>query len=98
MLAITVRFRVRTGFERPFLDRVREQARASLHAEPACRQFDVCCSSSDPADVFLYELYDTAADFAAHLETPHFAAFDAETRAWVDEKTVHRWDRLEAAR
>lgn len=98
MLAITVRFRIKAGFEQQFLERVREQARASLEAEPACRQFDVCRSPEDVGDVFLYEVYATSADFASHLETPHFLAFDAETRTWVDEKIVQRWELVSPSR
>ena len=94
MLAIIVRVRVKPGDEERFLARVREQAQASLADEPACRRFDVCRDPADAGEVFLYELYETEADFAAHLRSAHFLAFDADTRAWVDQKDVKRLVRL----
>jgi quinol monooxygenase YgiN len=97
MLAVTVRFTVKPGCEERFLARVRVQARASLDAEPDCRQFDVCRDVSDARRVFLYEVYTSAAAFAAHLASAHFLAFDADTRAWTDEKVIERWERVEGA-
>jgi (4S)-4-hydroxy-5-phosphonooxypentane-2,3-dione isomerase len=98
MFVITVRFAVKAGFEQPFLQRVSEQARDSLDRETGCRQFDVCRSETDPRRVFLYEVYDDAAAFAGHLQSPHFLAFDVETRSWVDEKVAEPWTRVEAPR
>lgn len=95
MLAITVRFRIKPGFERQFLERVCVQARTSLDAEPECRQFDVCRNAQNPSEVFLYEIYSTEADFDVHLRSAHFLAFDAATRAWIDRKDVERWERIE---
>jgi quinol monooxygenase YgiN len=96
MFVITVRFAIKPGFEEPFLERVTVQARASLDAEADCRQFDVCRDREDPGKVFLYEVYAAEAAFNAHLQTPHFLAFDDGTRGWVDEKAVERWERVEA--
>ena len=39
------------------------------------------------------EIYTDDAAFAAHLKTPHFLAFDADTRAWIDDKAVEKWER-----
>ena len=38
----------------------------------------------------LYEIYDDAAAFDAHLATPHFAIFNEATAPLVASKTVHR--------
>lgn len=93
MLAITVRFSVRPGHEREFFERVKTQASDSLDREPACSQFDVCRSAQDPRQIFLYEIYADEAAFAAHLNMPHFLAFDADTKAWVADKVVEKWER-----
>lgn len=93
MLAITVRFHVHAAHGDAFFERVRRQAKESLDLEAACRQFDVSRNPENPLEVFLYELYDDAAAFAAHLKTPHFEAFEAETRTWISEKIVEKWVR-----
>jgi quinol monooxygenase YgiN len=36
-------------------------------------------------------MYASAASFDEHLRTPHFLAFDAESREWIQDKTVERW-------
>ncbi len=97
MLALVVEFRIRpadvAAFERAIID----NARASRDTEPGCRQFDVCRDPADPALFFLYELYDDEAAIRAHLQSPHFLAMDAQTRAWVQSKTVRRLRRTEPA-
>jgi len=94
MLAVTVRFTIKPGHEKDFLDRVMVQARDSLNREPDCTQFDVCRHPADPRAVFLYEIYRDAAAFAAHLQMPHFVAFDTDTRPWIEDKIVERWERV----
>lgn len=91
MLVITVDFRAVPGAEAAFLARVRRQAAESLAAEPGCRRFDVCTDPGDGGHVFLYEIYDDDAAFAAHLASAHYAAFDADVRALVAAKEVARW-------
>ena len=93
MLAVTVRFTVKAGHEEDFFERAKMQARESLDREPECKQFDVCRNSEDPKIVFLYEIYSDLRAFAAHLQTSHFLAFDADTRPWVGDKIVEKWER-----
>ena len=93
MLAVTVRFQVAPAQADAFFERVRRQAKDTLEHEAACTQFDVCRRTGDPAEVFLYEIYDDEPAFAAHLKTPHFLAFDADVRTWVRDKTVEKWER-----
>ena len=93
MLAITVRFQIKPAHEAAFVERVQLQARETLDREAACRQFDVCRNLHNVREVFLYELYDDEAAFAAHLKTEHFVAFDADTRGWVEDKVVEKWAR-----
>jgi autoinducer 2-degrading protein len=93
MLAITVRFHIEALHEDAFFERVLQQAKDTLDREPACRQFDVCRNPQNSREVFLYEIYDDEAAFAAHLKMPHFLAFDADVKAWVQDKIVEKWDR-----
>ena len=85
---VTVTFQVAPAHWDDFLVAVKAQAAASLSLEPACRVFDIAVADTT---VFLYEVYDSRADFDAHLDTPHFAAFDAAVRPWVLAKTVSVW-------
>lgn len=91
MQVVIVRFRVKPAHAAAFVERVRRQASDSLDIEPACRRFDVCLDPSDPTRVCLYEIYDDGPAFEAHLRSSHFAAFDRDTREWLDEKVVERW-------
>jgi quinol monooxygenase YgiN len=93
MLAITVRFHIEPLHETAFVERVQRQAKDTLDREVACRQFDVCRNPQNPREFFLYEIYDDEAAFAAHLKTPHFVTFDADTRTWIAEKVVEKWER-----
>ena len=95
MYVVTVEFVIAAGNHDRFQARVLRQARDSL-TEPGCRVFDVCVDRNRPGHVFLYEVYDTADDFDAHLKSAHFKAFDAESRDWVVEKHVRTMERLEA--
>ena len=90
-LVILVEFELHAGREPEFRRRVLENAAASLRDEPGCRQFDVLTPVTNPADrIVLYEIYDDAAAFAAHLATPHFAEFNDATAPLVARKVVHR--------
>ena len=94
MHVLVVEFRIRTEFIDRFEAAIADNARLSRETEPGCRQFDVCRDPADPAVFLLYELYDDEAAFAAHLETPHFKAFDREVAPWVVGKVVHAWRKL----
>lgn len=96
MFIVTVRFVVHQGREAAFLEAVQAQSVNSLAREPECRQFDVCVSVERPQDVFLYEVYASAAAFDAHLQTPHFGDFAAKTQDWIERKLVDTWTRREA--
>lgn len=90
-LVILVEFELHEGKEPEFRNLVLENAAASLRDEPGCRQFDVLTPEAGPGDrITLYEIYDDAAAFDAHLATPHFATFNEATAPLVATKTVHR--------
>lgn len=88
--ALVVTFRLRPGALSAFLPMVLENARTSVAEEPGCRRFDVCLPESGD-EVLLYEVYDDAAAFDAHLATPHFLSFDAATRDMVAAKDARRF-------
>ncbi len=88
MFVVTVDFVVKPGFVDAFRAEMVANARASRSGEPGCRRFEVAFNEQDRSLVFLYELYDDAAAFAAHQRTPHFKAFDATTGPWVERKTA----------
>jgi len=85
---VTVVFTIHAAHYQAFMQAMVGNARTSLQDEPGCRQFDVCESPAQPGKVFLYEIYDTEADFQAHLATPHFLQFNALTAPWVAGKVV----------
>jgi quinol monooxygenase YgiN len=97
MFVVTVRFKVKAGYEDAFHAAIVDQARNSLRQEPDCRQFDVCLNPDDPGEVFLYEVYASAAAFEAHQQTDHFAGFGAKVKHIVEEKTVQTWERVGGA-
>ncbi len=88
MFVVTVTFEIHATHYAAFKEAMIENASASLRKEPGCRQFDVCETEPGANRIFLYEVYDTQADFSAHLLMPHFLAFDKLTADWVAKKTV----------
>ncbi|KUF10048.1 putative quinol monooxygenase [Pseudoponticoccus marisrubri] len=92
MFAVTVTLTLHPGTRAAFLPLMTENARRSLADEPGCRQFDICTDGAE--QVFLYEIYDSAAAFDAHLDSAHFKAFDAQVAGMIAEKTVTTWDEV----
>jgi quinol monooxygenase YgiN len=46
-------------------------------------QINTVSLADNPAQVRVFEMYTDAAAYAAHLETPHFKKFKAETEGMV---------------
>ena len=93
MYVVTVLFTIHAAHWDAFLEAMHHNAQTSLAIEPGCRQFDVCEAEPGQCTVFLYEVYDTQADFAAHLAAPHFLQFNAQTTPWVVDKQVRTFTR-----
>ncbi len=91
MFVVTVLFEVERSDASTFLQRALQQAEDSLR-EQGCQRFDVCVDQKRPERVFLYEIYDDAAAFAAHLSSEHFLAFDRGISAITREKSVTSWE------
>ena len=95
MYVVTVIFDVKLEHLEDFRVAMLEQARNSLSKEDGCRCFDVCEDEQRAGRIFLYEIYDHRAAFDAHLESDHYKTFDALTAAWVDNKEVAIYSRIE---
>jgi quinol monooxygenase YgiN len=90
-LVILVEFVLTPTARDAFRRLVLENAAASLRDEPGCRQFDVLVPEDEAGDrVVLYEIYDDAAAFDAHLASEHYRHFAAAAEVLVREKTVRR--------
>ena len=87
---IIVDFRLKPGAFERFRELIVENAAASVRDEPGCSRFDVTVPEGESDRIVLYEIYDDAAAFAAHLATPHFAAFDAASAPLVAGRTITR--------
>ena len=94
MQALVVEFRIKPAHVAAFETAIVANARASTATEAGCRQFDVCRDPADATLFFLYELYDDEAAVQAHLRTPHFLQMSEATAAWVEKKTVWRYQRV----
>lgn len=88
MFAVTVRFEISSDNIQFFVPLVHANAQASVRDEVGCQQFDVLIDPAQPNVVFLYEIYDDAAAFQAHLTTPHFKSFDEQTSGMVASKQI----------
>ncbi len=86
---VIAEFQVKPGKMDAFLEAALDDARHSVADEPGCRQFDVIRPEDSDDTVVFYEVYDSRADFDAHLETPHLARFrDAFPPLIVEERPV----------
>ena len=89
-LCVLVRFTLQPGARKVFLELVKVNAALSVSREPGCTRFDVL-DSDDTDEVLLYEVYDDAAAFDAHLASPHFKSFDVASSPLVSTKLVKRF-------
>lgn len=74
MQVTLVHVRVKPDCVDAFVAATRANHEASI-GEPGNRRFDVLQAPDDPARFILYEAYASAADAAAHKETPHYLAW-----------------------
>jgi len=93
MYVVTVEFTIDLACWDDFIPLMLENAARSRNDEPGCSQFDVCTDAMRPGLVFLYELYDDAAAFDAHLAATHYQSFAVATQAMVKERVIGRWER-----
>jgi quinol monooxygenase YgiN len=72
-------------------------AKCSVERERGCRTFDVSQDPLEPSSFFFYEVYDDKAAFDAHLETQHFAEFNATSEPLVVSKRVLTYELISDA-
>ena len=75
MFSLLVQVEVRPEDREEFLAAIGTNAESSVRDEPGCHRFDVSAVEGEDTRFVLYELYDDAAAFAAHKQTPHFRAW-----------------------
>ena len=88
--AIIVDFRLKPGAHSEFRRLVDSNARISAQAERGCRRFDVVEPRDEADRVLLYEIYDDDGAFEAHVRSPHYIQFDAESAPLIVAKSVIR--------
>lgn len=80
MYIIVANFLVRPEHREGFMQTCLADAASSVKNEPGCKRFEVYTGHEEPNRIVLFEVYDDEAAFQAHMKTPHFATFAAETR------------------
>ena len=82
-VALLVRVTAVPGQRQALLARLSRHARTCLEAEPGCLRFDVLTTEEvaegeDSEQILIYEVYTDDAALAAHRESAHMAAFQAD--------------------
>lgn len=95
MFIVTVDFKAKPDKIEEFREAILYQAKSSRENEPGCRQFDVCCSPEDPTRFFVYEIYDDAAAFEAHKNSPHSAKTGATVPDLLEQRELTIWTKID---
>lgn len=90
LFGLLVEFGIAPGAMARFLPLMLENASLSLRDEPGCRQFDVLTAADDPDRIVLYQIYDDAQAFDAHLASAHFKRFAAATAEMIASRSIRR--------
>src|SRR5215831_1843656 len=67
----------------PFKAAIKENGETAVRVEPGCREFNAVFEKDNPTRVRLFEIYENADAFKAHLETPHFKKYAETTKDMV---------------
>ena len=62
---------------------IKENGETAVRVEPGCRGFNAVFEKDNPTRVRLFEIYDNADAFKAHLETAHFKKYAERTKDMV---------------
>jgi quinol monooxygenase YgiN len=62
---------------------IKENGETAVRAEPGCRSFNAVFEKDNPTRVRLFEVYDSADAFKAHLESAHFKKYAEATKEMV---------------
>jgi len=82
MYVVCVTVWVTPGHEDTFIEATRLN-HLGTRAEPGNLRFDVLRKVDEPARFFLYEVYRTQEDFAAHQQTEHYLTWKATVADWM---------------
>jgi (4S)-4-hydroxy-5-phosphonooxypentane-2,3-dione isomerase len=72
-----------------YLAAIKEVGAATIKTEPGCSEFDITVSQKDPNHLFIFEVYDNAAVFDAHLKSDHYRKYAATAKDAVAKREVH---------
>jgi quinol monooxygenase YgiN len=67
----------------PFKAAIKENGETAVRVEPGCWGFNAVFEKDNPIHVRLFEIYENADAFKAHLETPHFKKYAETTKDMV---------------
>jgi quinol monooxygenase YgiN len=67
----------------PFKAAIKENGETAVRVELGCRGFSAVFEKDNPTRVRLFEIYENADVFKAHLETPHFKKYAETTKDMV---------------
>jgi quinol monooxygenase YgiN len=67
----------------PYKAAIKENGETAVRVEPGCRAFSAVFDKDNPTRVRLFEIYENADAFKAHLETPHFKKYAEITKDMV---------------
>ena len=81
MYVVAVTLWIKPEFVESFKTAILDNATNS-RKEPGNLQFDVCQGEDDPTRFFLYEVYKTKEDFAAHQQTAHYFRWRDAVADW----------------
>jgi quinol monooxygenase YgiN len=62
---------------------IKENGETAVRVEPGCKSFNAVFEKENPTLVRLFEVYENADAFRAHLETPHFKKYAELTKDMV---------------
>jgi quinol monooxygenase YgiN len=62
---------------------IKENGETAVRVEPGCKSFNAVFEKENPTHVRLFEVYENADAFRAHLETPHFKKYAELTKDMV---------------
>jgi autoinducer 2-degrading protein len=82
MYVVCVTVYVKPEHLQAFIPATLENAR-DTRREPGNLRFDVLQAEDDPTRFFLYEVYYTKEDFAAHQQTAHYHAWREAVQDWM---------------
>jgi autoinducer 2-degrading protein len=80
-----------------FLAAVKENAAAAIK-EPGCRRYDILASSTNPNQIFTYEVYADDAAVTPHRASDHFKKYVAATKDTVVKRLSRPTVAIESSR